>query len=95
MNELNIFILNNKIVNYRSLCNHKILRTENIRIAKNTTNKDDKHRAPAIKMAVPTYFARQNMAEFMIIIIIIQFNSILIYLHANLTVNGQLQSEHE
>jgi hypothetical protein len=35
----------------------------------------------------------------MIIIIIqfnsIQFNSILIYLHANLTAQGQLQSEHE
>jgi hypothetical protein len=26
---------------------------------------------------------------------IIQFNSILIYLHANLTAQGQLQSEHE
>jgi hypothetical protein len=37
VNKVNIFILNNKIVNSRSLWNHQILRTENKRITKNTT----------------------------------------------------------
>jgi hypothetical protein len=35
------------------------------------------------------------MTIMMMMIIIIQFNSILIYLHANLTAQGQLQSEHK
>jgi hypothetical protein len=37
----------------------------------------------------------QDTLQYCVITIIIQFNSIRIYLHANLTAQGQLQSEHE